>query len=111
MIGKYKVISIIGSTRFKNEIEHAAARLTLDGYIVFPLTVFTKADQLTLNDNQLEMLSDMVRKKIDISDEVYVVNSRGYIGSSTRQEIKYALDNNKKVTFSNNNINLGDLNI
>lgn len=111
MIGKYKIITIIGSTKFKKEIEAAAFRLTLDGYIVFPLTVFTKADQIQLIDEQIGMLSDMIRKKIDISDEVYVVNPGGYIGSSTKQEIEYALDNNKRVIFMNSNINLGGLKI
>ena len=104
MIGKYKVITIIGSTKFKKEIEEAATKLTLDGYIVLPLTVFTKSDQLDLDDNKLEMLSDMIRKKIDISDIVYVVNPRDYIGYNTRREIKYAWTNNKNVVFSNNDI-------
>ena len=105
MIGKYKVITIIGSTKFKKEIEEAATKLTLDGYIVLPLTVFAKSDKLDLDEIQLEMLSDMIRKKIDISDIVYVVNPEEYIGYNTRREIEYAWVNNKNVVFSNNDMN------
>lgn len=33
--------------------------------------------------------------KIDLSDEIYVVNVGGYIGESTRREIAYARQNKK----------------
>ena len=39
------------------------------------------------------------RKKIDISDAIYVVNINGYIGSSTKKEIEYAKNNGKEVIF------------
>ena len=43
------------------------------------------------------MLDDMHKVKIDMSDEIFVVNVGGYIGSSTKKEIEYAMANNKKV--------------
>ena len=45
------------------------------------------------------MLSDMQRKKIDISDEIFVINVGGYIGSSTLSEIEYAKSNGKVVRY------------
>ena len=46
-----------------------------------------------------EMLDDMHRAKIDMADEIYVINVGGYIGSSTRGEIEYALKTGKKVSY------------
>ena len=36
------------------------------------------------------MLDDMHKRKIDMADEIYVINVGGYIGESTRSEIEYA---------------------
>ena len=49
-----------------------------------------------------EMLDDMHLRKIDMADEVFVINVGGYIGSSTRREIEYALSQGKKVNYLEN---------
>ena len=36
------------------------------------------------------MLDDMHLRKIDLADEIFVINPGGYIGTSTRREIEYA---------------------
>lgn len=46
-----------------------------------------------------EMLDDMHKRKIDMADEIFVINVGGYIGDSTRSEIQYAKDHNKKVNY------------
>lgn len=38
-------------------------------------------------------------KRIEISDAIYVVNVGGYIGSSTKKEIEYAISLNKEIYF------------
>ena len=45
------------------------------------------------------MLDDMHREKINMADEVYIINPGGYIGESTRYEINYALAAGKKVNY------------
>lgn len=50
-----------------------------------------------LSDCELEMLSKLHYKKIEISDAIYVVNVNGYIGASTRNEIEYARSLNKEI--------------
>lgn len=45
------------------------------------------------------MLDEMHKRKIDISDEICVINRDGYIGESTRSEIEYAIKTGKKVTY------------
>ena len=44
-----------------------------------------------------EMLDDMHKRKIDMADEIYVINVGGYIGESTKSEIAYAEKTGKKV--------------
>lgn len=45
------------------------------------------------------MLDDMHKGKIDMADEMFVINIGGYIGSSTRSEIKYTQATGKEVRF------------
>ena len=45
------------------------------------------------------MLDDMHKRKIDMADEIFVINVGGYIGSSTRSEIEYAKANGRKVNY------------
>ena len=45
------------------------------------------------------MLDDMHKRKIDMADEIFVVNVGGYIGSSTRSEIEYAIVHGKPVRY------------
>lgn len=49
-----------------------------------------------------EMLDDMHKRKIDMADEIFVINVGGYIGSSTRSEIEYAMANGKQVRYLEN---------
>jgi hypothetical protein len=45
------------------------------------------------------MLDDMHKRKIDMADEIFVINVGGYIGSSTRSEIEYATATGKTVNY------------
>jgi hypothetical protein len=45
------------------------------------------------------MLGELHKRKIDISDEILVLNVGGYIGKSTQSEIKYARQHGKNVRF------------
>lgn len=91
MVGKYKVITLCGSTRFKNEFIEAQKRLTLDGNIVISVGLFCHSgDDEVWAEGTKEMLDDMHKPKIDMADEIFVINVGGYIGESTRSEIAYA---------------------
>ncbi len=100
MIGNYKIITLCGSTRFRDEFFEAQKRLTLQGYIVISVGLFGHSgDQEVWTEGTKEMLDDMHLRKIDLADEIFVVNPGGYIGASTRNEIAYAKANNKKVNY------------
>jgi hypothetical protein len=100
MVGKYKVITLCGSTRFKEQFLEAQKRLTLEGNIVISVGLFGHSgDDEVWTSGAKEMLDDMHKRKIDMADEIFVINVGGYIGSSTRSEIEYAKDNGKKVNY------------
>lgn len=91
MQGNYKIVTLCGSTRFKNEFMEIQKRLTLEGNIVISVGLFGHSgDDEVWIDGTKEMLDDMHKRKIDMADEIFVVNVDGYIGSSTKSEIEYA---------------------
>ena len=49
-----------------------------------------------------EMLDDMHKRKIDMADEIFVINVDGYIGESTKSEIEYAKLNGKVISYLEN---------
>ena len=100
MVGKYKVITLCGSTRFKDAFIEAQKRLTLEGNIVISVGLFGHSgDNEVWTEGTKEMLDDMHLRKIDMADEVYVINMGGYIGSSTKAEIRYAMAAGKPVRY------------
>lgn len=104
MVGKYKVITLCGSTKFKDEFVNAQKRLTLDGNIVISVGMFGHSgDKEVFQDNVKEMLDDMHKRKIDMADEIFVINVGGYIGNSTRSEIEYATKTGKPVRYLEEN--------
>lgn len=107
MVRKYKVITLCGSTRFKEEFLTEQKRLTLEGFIVISAGLFGHSgdnevwesmDEGTLTATKA-MLDDMHKAKIDMSDEIFVINVGGYIGDSTRSEIEYAKAHGKAVRY------------
>jgi len=100
MIGNYRIITLCGSTRFRDEFAAAQKRLTLEGNIVISVGLFGHSgDNEVWDEGTKEMLDDMHLRKIDLADEIFVINPGGYIGSSTRKEIEYAGRTNKGVRY------------
>lgn len=95
---KYNVITLCGSTRFKDEFMAVQKKLTLEGNIVISLGVFAHSGDIISNEEKI-MLDEMHKRKIDMSDEIFVINVDGYIGDSTRSEIEYAKLCGKKIRF------------
>lgn len=100
MIGTYKIVTLCGSTKFKDAFMQVQKDLTLQGNIVISVGLFGHSgDDEVWNDGVKEMLDDMHKRKIDLADEIFVINVGGYIGKSTRSEIDYAVSQGKKVTY------------
>ena len=81
MIQNYKIVTLCGSTRFKEQFMEVQKQLTL------------------WKPGVKEMLDDMHLRKIDLADEVFVINVGGYIGESTRREIAYAEKTGKIIKY------------
>lgn len=101
---KYKVITLCGSTKFKQEFEEINKKLTLEGNIVISVGCFGHSGDI-FTDEQKIMLDDIHKRKIDMADEIFVINKCGYIGSSTRSEIEYAKYKGKAVRYFCDNQN------
>lgn len=72
--------------------------MTLEGYVVLLPGVYAHSrDNLTSEDKL--MLDYMHKRKIDMSDEIYVINKNDYIGDSTNSEIEYAKAQGKPVNY------------
>lgn len=100
MIDKYKIITLCGSTRFKDDFLRVQKELTLLGNIVISVGLFGHSgDKEVWSENTKEMLDDMHKRKIDLADAIYVINKNNYIGKSTQSEIDYAKSQNKEIIF------------
>ena len=90
-----KIITLCGSMQFKNKMIEIAAKLELEGNIVIQCIYFPQ--NKILSNFELELLSKLHYKKIEISDAIYIVNVDGYIGEVTKNEIEYARSLNKDI--------------
>ncbi len=114
MINNYKVITLCGSTRFKDEFIKVQKDLTLQGNIVISVGFFDYSIMETMDENTSvktkEMLDDIHKRKIDMSDEIFVINVGGYIGDSTRSEIEYAREHGKIIRYLEDDLNKDNIN-
>ena len=99
---KYKIITLCGSIKFKDEFMRVQEKLTLDGNIVLTPNFFNNIKKEDIDEKTKKMLDEMHKQKIDLSDEIYVINVGGYIGESTKNEIEYAKARGKEVSFMEN---------
>ena len=100
MIQDYKIVTLCGSTRFKEQFLDAQKQLTLEGYIVISVGLFGHSgDDDVWKPGVKEMLDDMHLRKIDMADDIFVINVGGYIGESTRREISYAEQTGKNIKY------------
>ena len=103
MVNGFKVITLCGSTRFKDEFLEAQKRLTLEGNIVISVGLFGHSgDDVVWTEGVKDMLDRQHLAKIDLADEIFVINVGGYIGDSTRREIAYAEFKGKTIKYMEN---------
>jgi len=99
-----RIVCLCGSTRFMEAFQAANLRETIAGRIVLSIGCNTKsdADLIILGELAQEAkaaLDELHKRKIDLADEVLVLNVGGYIGESTRSEIAYAEAHGKPVRY------------
>lgn len=96
------IITLCGSTQFKEEYEAVAKDLALQGHTVLSVNLFAHADNIELTQEQKIRLDNAHKQKISISDAIYVINKGQYIGESTYGEIDWAERLGKQIFFLEN---------
>jgi hypothetical protein len=104
--GMPKVITLCGSTRYRADFERAQRAWTAAGYIVLTVGWFAhdetgKHKEDVIGEEAAAQLDELHKQKIDLSDEVLVINTNGYAGASTAGEIRYAFETGVKVSVLN----------
>jgi len=109
-----KIICFCGSVRFSTEMMIVSWEYTKAGYIVLSWNVlpdcYFKTHPQSAGDDQAgihaaekegvcEVLAELHKRKIDVADEVLVINVDGYVGDSTKSEIRYAIDHGKPLRW------------
>lgn len=96
---KPRIVCLCGSTRFKDTFIGANRTETLLGNIVLTVGMFGHEEGLDMNGRIKQRLDELHKRKIDLADEILVLNVGGYIEESTRSEIEYALRHGKAVRY------------
>ncbi len=99
-----KVICLCGSTRFTSEMMVVSWEFSKQGFIVLswnalPDGYFKDGMNGAESEGVKEQIDELHKRKIDLSDDVFVLNIGGYIGESTRSEIDYAILHDKPVMY------------
>jgi hypothetical protein len=100
------VVTLCGSTKFKDAFTKAQLDETLDGKIVLTIGCNMRSDSEIFDGYSPEQLR-IVKARLDIlhfhkiamSDEILVLNVGGYIGESTEREIVYANSIGIKIRY------------
>lgn len=96
-----RIVCLCGSTRFPEAWIKAHREESLAGRIVLSVGVMIHAGDTPIREDGPEkrLLDELHLRKIDLADEVFVLNVGGYIGESTAREIKYAEDHGKRIRY------------
>ena len=103
---KPTIVTLCGSTKFKDAFTEHQLKETLKGNIVLTIGCNMRSDGEIFADHSPEELR-MIKAKLDIlhfhkiamSDEILVLNVNGYIGESTEREIVYAESIGVKIRY------------
>jgi hypothetical protein len=103
---KRTIVCLCGSTRFYREYQRANYDETMDGKIVLSVGHYPNApddgphaERLGCTAEQKIALDELHKDKIDLADEVLILNVGGYVGSSTRSEIAHAIKAGKRLRW------------
>jgi hypothetical protein len=101
-----KIVCLCGSTRFYEAFQRANYEETMAGRIVLSVGFYPHAtaehghgEGVGHDSTEKVMLDELHKRKIDLADEVLVLNIGGYIGHSTRSEIEYAAAHAKALRY------------
>jgi hypothetical protein len=100
-----RIVCLCGSTRFYQQFKEANYRETMAGKIVLSVGFYPHAQvqehgqHLGVTAEQKVALDELHKRKIDLADEVLVLDVGGYIGESTKSEIEHAKRAGKPIRY------------
>ena len=93
------IVTLCGSTKFKKQFDDMNCKFTLEGYIVLSPGCYAHADNISITDEEKIKLDELHKKKILMSNFIFIINENNYIGLSTKSEIEFAITNNIPVSY------------
>ena len=93
------IVCLCGSTRFQQTFINANRDETIKGNIVLSVGMFGHQEGLDMNGELKQRLDELHKRKIDLCDEVLVLNAGGYVGESTASEVEYAKEIGKPIRW------------
>ena len=100
-----RIVCLCGSTQFHGVFQKANFEETMKGNIVLSVGFYPHSQGLAhgqetgVTPKQKDALDELHKRKIDVADEILVLNVDGYVGSSTASEIRYAIARGKPVRW------------
>jgi len=99
-VQKSKIVCLCGPVRWAEAFAQANMRESLAGRIVLSIAGHARVEEERgLTKEQKKALDELHFRKIDMADEILVINVEGYVGESTGREIFYAIKKKKKIRF------------
>lgn len=103
---KPKIVVLCGSSRFVDVmavcawlIEREENAITMGLHLLPNWYPDVPADHLAEHEGVAEQMDELHLRKIDLADEVFVVNVNHYIGDSTTNEVIYARKKEIPIRF------------
>lgn len=93
-----KIVTICGSMKFQKEMQKIAFDLETKHNISVLQCVYNVENE-DISESKQEALAKAHLSKIEISDAIYVVDIKGYIGESVSKEIQFAKGKGKEIIF------------
>ena len=105
-MNKPKIVVLCGSSKFTDImavcawlIERDEKAIAMGLHLLPNWYPNCPADHLAEHEGVQEEMDELHLRKIDMADEIFVVNHEDYIGDSTKREIEYAQSKNKKIRW------------
>lgn len=99
------IVCLCGSTRFYEVFQRINYEETMAGKIVLSVGFYphtqkqAHGEDVGCTPEQKQALDELHLRKIDLADEVFVLNVGGYVGESTSREIRYAVEKGRRLRW------------
>lgn len=94
-----RVVCLLGSSRYQSDFHSVARAYSVNGDVVLAPHVYTTGEGCVLNKDEQAHLKEATRKRIEMSDLIFVINPNNIIPESVHREIEYAESLGRQITY------------